>query len=58
MDGDPAVACWDIYPVKIGVEGGAGGVALAEANVSVALARLKGFGLDAERVWSVMSEDP
>lgn len=52
------MACWDTNPVKIGVEGGAGGVALAEDNVSDALMRVKGLGLDAEREWGVMSEDP
>lgn len=58
MEGDPTVACWDTNPVKIGVEGGAGGVALAEDNVSDALIRVKGLGLDAEREWGVTSEDP
>lgn len=58
MDGDPAVDCWGMYPVKTGVEGGAEGVALAEANVSDMLIRLNGFGLDAEGDRGVMSVGP
>lgn len=58
MDGDPAGTCWAMYPVKTGVEGGAEGVALAEASVSDMLMRLNGFGLDAEGERGVTSEGP
>lgn len=58
MDGEPVEAWWGVYPVKTGVEGGAEGVALAEAKVSAKLIRLKGFGLEADGDRGVTSEGP
>lgn len=51
-------ACWDIYPVLLGEEGGADGSTLAADIVSSAFARLNGFGLEAKEDCCVTPEDP
>lgn len=47
-EADPTEACWDTYPVLLGVEEGADRGALAADIVSAAFAWLNGFGLAAK----------
>lgn len=48
VEADPTGTCWDKYPVLLGVEEGADGIALAADIVSAAFAWLNGFGLEAK----------
>lgn len=48
VEADPTGTCRGTYPVLLGVEGRADGIALAADIVSAAFARLNGFGLEAK----------